>query len=144
MSNYLKLENQVCFPVYTLAKEIINRYRPILQELDLTYPQYLVMLVLWEHKKQTVSELGCKLNLDSGTLTPLLKRLEAKEYLSRTRDSNDERVVNIILTTLGEEQQTKAQAIPQKITEALNIPNEQLLQLKNEIDSIIDKIEKEK
>ena len=81
MSDHLKLSNQVCFPIYNLSKEVINHYRPILKELDLTYSQYLVMLVLWEKGEQNVSEIGADLNLDSGTLTPLLKRLEQKKLI---------------------------------------------------------------
>ena len=86
MTEQLKLDNQVCFPIYALAKEIINRYRPFMDELELTYPQYLVMMVLWEHKEQTVSQLGEKLNLDSGTLTPLLNQ---KKKLFRRTSSHD-------------------------------------------------------
>lgn len=77
----LKLDNQICFPVYALSREIVGRYRPLLDQLDITYPQYLVLLVLWEHQEQSVSQLGEKLYLDSGTLTPLLKRLEQKNWL---------------------------------------------------------------
>ena len=87
----LKLENQLCFPLYAVSKEITRRYAPFLEPLDLTYTQYIVMLVLWEEKKCNVTELGQKLYLDSGTLTPLLKKLESKGYITRTREASDER-----------------------------------------------------
>ena len=93
----LKLSNQLCFPIYSLSKSIINHYRPLLKTLDLTYPQYLVMLVLWEKSPQTVGTLGDFLDLDTGTLTPLLKRLEAKGFVHRERATQDERVVQLSL-----------------------------------------------
>ena len=86
MEDYLKISNQLCFPIYALSKEITNQYRPLLEKLNLTYPQYLVMLVLWEHQKLSVKAIGEKLHLDSGTLTPLLKRLEIKEIVKLIKD----------------------------------------------------------
>ena len=144
MSENLKLENQVCFPIYNLAKEVIGQYRPILAELDLTYSQYLVMLVLWEQGEQNVSEIGSLLNLDSGTLTPLLKRLENKKLIERKRKATDERVVSITLTKEGKEKQKLAECIPTKIGEALNIPTEDLLELKTIIEKIVTQINKTK
>ncbi len=135
--NKLKLQNQVCFPVYALAKEIVNRYRPLLQELDLTYPQYLVMLVLWENGSQSVSNIGEKLYLDSGTLTPLLKRLEQKEIINRSRSERDERSVVISLTGVGEQLQQKAKNIPDKMVDTLSISKEELLLLKKSIDQVL-------
>ena len=85
MSNLLKLENQVCFPLYAFSREVTQLYKPLLDELGLTYPQYLVMLILWEEKEQTVNQIGEKLYLDSGTLTPLLKRMEQKGIINRKR-----------------------------------------------------------
>lgn len=143
MDEQLKLNNQLCFPIYTLAKEVINRYRPILKELDLTYPQYLVMLVLWEQNEQSVSEIGRKLNLDSGTLTPLLKRLEQKSYIQRKRKATDERVVTITLTTKGKKKQQIAACVPCKIGESLNISTEKLAELKELVNSILAQIHKE-
>lgn len=140
MSEQLKLTNQVCFPVYTLAKEVISLYRPILKKLDLTYPQYLVMLVLWEEGGQSVSEIGSKLNLDSGTLTPLLKRLEHKKLIERKREITDERVVKINLTELGENIQEKAECVPGQIMTSLNISVDKLTELKNIIEHILNQI----
>jgi len=142
MSEQLKLTNQVCFPVYMLAKEVISLYRPILKELDLTYPQYLVMLVLWEEGDQNVSEIGAKLNLDSGTLTPLLKRLEQKKLLERKREVTDERVVKINLTELGKNIQKKAECVPSQIMTSLNISADKLTELKNIIEHILNQINK--
>lgn len=140
MSEQLKLTNQVCFPVYTLAKEVISLYRPILKKLDLTYPQYLVMLVLWEEGDQSVSEIGSKLNLDSGTLTPLLKRLEHKKLIERKREITDERVVKINLTELGKNIQEKAECVPGQIMTSLNISVDKLTELKNIIEHILNQI----
>ena len=136
----LKLQHQICFPVYTLAKEIVNRYRPFLQALDLTYPQYLVLLVLWEKDSQTVSEIGEKLNLDSGTLTPLLKRLEQKKILVRLRSERDERAVIISLTDNGKKLREKARNIPSEMVETLSASIEDLKILKNNIDKILSNL----
>lgn len=136
MSEKLKLGNQLCFPLYTLAKEVIKQYRPILMDLDLTYSQYLVMMVLWEEGEKNVSEIGNILNLDSGTLTPLLKRLEQKNIISRNRKIEDERVVTVTLTEVGVEMKVAAQCIPDKILEALNIDKEDLM----ELNKIVNKI----
>jgi DNA-binding MarR family transcriptional regulator len=133
------LSQQVCFPIYAFAKEIINQYRPLLDAIDLTYPQYLVMLVLWEFESQTVNQLGEKLKLDSGTLTPLLKRMEAKLLVTRTRSSSDERVVNIALTKKGKALQIKAATIPAQLIEAMDVTVEDLQELKNIISKISNK-----
>jgi DNA-binding MarR family transcriptional regulator len=133
------LSQQVCFPIYAFAKEIINQYRPLLDAIELTYPQYLVMLVLWEFESQTVNQLGDKLKLDSGTLTPLLKRMEAKLLVTRTRSSNDERIVNIALTQNGKALQIKAANIPAQLIEAMNVTVEELQELKNIISKISNK-----
>ena len=97
----LKLENQICFPLYVCAKEVIRRYKPILDELDLTYTQYIAMMALWEDRSMNVKELGHRLCLDSGTLTPVLKTLEKKGLVNRTRSEEDERVVIITVTAEG-------------------------------------------
>ena len=97
----LKLENQLCFPLYAVSKEITRRYKPFLDPLDLTYTQYLVMMVLWEERQISAHDLGIKLHLDSGTLTPVLKKLEQKGYLTRERSTQDERVLLITLTESG-------------------------------------------
>ncbi len=120
----LKLSNQLCFPIYSLSKTIINHYRPLLKELDLTYPQYLVMLVLWEQDQQTVGKLGERLQLDTGTLTPLLKRLEIKGLIHRERTTQDERVVEISLTLKGDALKNQAAAIPSAMLAAMQLDDE--------------------
>jgi len=144
MENFkqLQLDNQICFPLYVIAKEITGLYRPFLDEIDITYPQYLVMMVLWENDGLTVSHIGDKLFLDSGTLTPLLKRLEVKQFLVRKRKKEDERVVEIFLTENGKQLQQKACEIPGKIQQKLDIQPEDLVELKNTIQKILNKIEK--
>jgi len=111
----LKLENQICFAIYACSRELTKLYRPLLQELGLTYTQYVTMLALWEQDQVTVSTLGAKLYLDSGTLTPLLKKLEAAGHITRTRDKNDERNVVIALTEQGRQLREKAVDIPEKL-----------------------------
>ncbi|MYY28098.1 MarR family winged helix-turn-helix transcriptional regulator [Elizabethkingia anophelis] len=133
----LKLDNQICFPVYALSREIVGRYRPLLDQLDITYPQYLVLLVLWEHQEQSVSQLGEKLYLDSGTLTPLLKRLEQKKLVTRSRSKEDERIVKIKLTSEGQSLQKKAANIPKQLFEDMKVPEEELKQLKTTIEKIL-------
>ena len=111
----LKLDNQLCFAVYAAAQAFTATYKPLLQPLGLTYPQYLTMLVLWEEDGLTVSAIGARLGLDSGTLTPLLKRLEAAGFVSRARDAADERQVRIALTPAGRSLKQKAKGIPAKL-----------------------------
>jgi len=130
-SDPLQLDNQVCFPLYSAANAMIRAYRPVLDAIDLTYPQYLVMLALWQYPRLTVTELGTKLRLDSGTLTPLLKRLEAKELVNRTRSSEDERVRIISLTERGTALKKQAQSIPESLRCQVNMPPERALELKN-------------
>lgn len=111
----LKLDNQLCFKIYATSRQITKAYKPLLDSLNLTYPQYLVMLVLWEVEEINVKKLGEKLFLDSGTLTPLLKKMEIKGYLERKRDVNDERIMNISLTILGRELRVEAQKVPETL-----------------------------
>lgn len=111
----LKLDNQLCFPLYACAKEIVRRYKPFLDDIDLTYTQYIAMMVLWEEKKINVKDLGGRLYLDSGTLTPVLKRLEQKGLISRQRDDKDERVLIASITQEGEALKEKAVEIPYKM-----------------------------
>ncbi|WP_339838335.1 MarR family transcriptional regulator [uncultured Flavobacterium sp.] len=139
MNDPLHLNEQICFPVYVFAKEIINQYRPLLEALDLTYPQYLVMMVLWEQEAQTVNQLGKKLKLDSGTLTPLLKRMELKAFISRNRSTVDERIVNISLTEKGKVLKEKASCIPTQLMESMQVSTEDLIVLKNIITKILKK-----
>ncbi|MDO4431462.1 MAG: MarR family transcriptional regulator [Lonepinella koalarum] len=121
MYDQLKLSNQLCFPLYALSKEIIRRYTPFLEALDLTYPQYLVMLVLWETDAQSVNQIGQRLHLDSGTLTPLLKRLQAKGLVERTRSREDERSVVISLTNAGKALEHQAQNVPEQVSGCLKL-----------------------
>ena len=111
----LKLENQLCFPLYACSKEIVRRYKPYLDEIDLTYTQYIAMMVLWEHGRINVKDMGALLYLDSGTLTPVLKKLEQKGYLTRERDHADERVLNVTITELGEKLKEDAVLVPKKM-----------------------------
>jgi len=140
MDDLLKLKNQVCFPVYALSREIITRYRPFLDALGITYPQYLVLMVLWEEKTQTVNELGGKLRLDSGTLTPLLKRLESKGFILRKRKSTDERVVEISLTNQGDQLRLKAADVPLKLMESMPVTMEELIRLREIVTEILDRM----
>lgn len=140
--NTPKIGDQLCFPFYVIAKEIAGLYRPFLEELNITYSQYLVMMVLWEHEKLTVNQIGEKLYLDSGTLTPLLKRLEAKSYISRNRKKEDERVVEIGLTDEGSLLRKKACEIPEKMQTKLNTSDEDLQLLKTTVNQLLTKIKK--
>lgn len=126
MYDQLKLCNQLCFPLYAISKEITRRYTPFLDTLDLTYPQYLVMLVLWEFGQQSVGEIGDKLHLDSGTLTPLLKRLQSKDLIARTRSQTDERTVIITLTNQGRALEHQAMDIPAQVGGCLNLTAEEV------------------
>lgn len=125
----LKLENQLCFPLYACSKEIVKRYKPFLDEIDLTYTQYITMMVLWEHGEMNVKELGSCLFLDSGTLTPVLKKLEQKGYISRKRSEKDERVLNVAITKAGEALKEKAVEIPAKLGKCISIEPEEAVQL---------------
>lgn len=125
----LKLENQVCFPLYAAAREVVKKYRPYLDALDLTYTQYIAMMVMWEYKEITVKSLGEKLFLDSGTMTPVLKSLEAKGYVTRKRSTTDERSVSIFLTTNGELLKEKALDIPAKIAGCVGLEPSEAIQL---------------
>lgn len=132
----LKLENQYCFPIYVLAREIVKAYRPLLDKLDITYPQYLVLLVLWEEDHQMVNQIGEKLHLDSGTLTPLLKRLEQKGLVVRRRKASDERVVEISLTENAIVFKEKACDVSRELRDKVNLTNEDLLHLQKIIKKI--------
>ena len=117
----LRLNNQLCFPLYACAKEIVRRYKPFLDEIDLTYTQYIVMMVLWEEREINVKELGSRLYLDSGTLTPVLKRLEQKGLITRQRDDKDERVLIVSITKEGDELKDKAVEIPIKMAGCVSL-----------------------
>ncbi|SNR93128.1 MULTISPECIES: MarR family winged helix-turn-helix transcriptional regulator [Hymenobacter] len=136
----LQLENQLCFPLYALSRMITKAYQPLLQELDLTYPQYLVFLLLWEHQELTVKELGDKLLLDSGTLTPLLKRLEQKHWITRRRDPRDERSVIIGLLPAGQALQARACQLPEQIFAKLNMPQADFEALRTQLHTLLTQL----
>ena len=121
----LKLENQLCFPLYACSRELIKHYKPFLDELDLTYTQYIAMMVLWEHRSVTVKEMGQYLFLDSGTLTPLLKKMEAKGLITRKRDQEDERSLIISLTDEGEALKERAVEVPVKLAQCVRLTQEE-------------------
>ena len=125
----LKLENQLCFPLYAASREVIKRYHPYLTQLGLTYTQYIAMMVLWADKMISVKELGRKLYLDSGTLTPVLKSLEEKGYVKRRRSSEDERVLIVEITDAGEALKEQAVSIPEKIAGCVRLDTEEAVQL---------------
>ncbi len=137
----LKLDHQLCFPLYAASKETVKLYRPLLEKLNLTYTQYIVMLVLWEYKKLNVKELGRKLYLDSGTLTPVLKSLEAKGYVRRTRSKEDERVLLVELTDAGRALREEALPIPGKMTEYVVLDREERLTLYKLLYKLLSKVE---
>ncbi|WP_066804709.1 MarR family winged helix-turn-helix transcriptional regulator [Moraxella oblonga] len=136
MHEQLKLSNQLCFPLYVLSKAIIKKYTPFLDTLDLTYPQYLVMLILWEFGEQSVGDIGDKLYLDSGTLTPLLKRLQNKGLVERKRSTTDERSVVISLTDTGRQLENQATHIPQEIGKCLHLSVDEINVLKKIVERV--------
>lgn len=139
----LKLDNQLCFPFYAVSRLITRAYQPYLDELGITYPQYLVLLVLWEKNGITVSEISQRLILNTNTITPLLKRLEALGILNRQRASDDERKVIISLTEKGQAMQEAAADIPLKLTKGLNsevLNAEELVDLRDKLQLIIQSI----
>jgi DNA-binding MarR family transcriptional regulator len=133
----LKLENQLCFPLYAVSRQLTKAYQPYLQALSLTYPQYLVFLLLWEHEQLTVKELGDKLLLDSGTLTPLLKRMEQKQWLSRRRDPRDERSVIIGLRPAGRALETQARNIPAQLLARVGLTPAGLAALRDQLTHML-------
>ena len=133
----LKLENQLCFPLYACSKEIVRRYKTYLDKLNLTYTQYIVMMVMWEEKELNVKELGDKLFLDSGTLTPVLKKLEAKGYVTRERSKIDERTLIVTLTESGKELRESAVGIPVGMRGCLKLSDEEMIQLRTMLGKIL-------
>ena len=125
----LKLANQLCFPLYACSRETIKLYKPFLDELGLTYTQYITMMVLWEHKAMTVKALGQELYLDSGTLTPLLKKLEEKGFVHRRRSDEDERNLIVSITEKGDELKDRALSIPDEMTKCINLEKKEIGQL---------------
>ena len=125
----LKLENQLCFPLYAASREIIKKYKPYLDMLDLTYTQYITMMILWETPSVTAKELGDRLYLDSGTLTPLLKKLEVKGLLSRKRSEVDERNLIVTLTEKGMKLREEAVSIPEKMAHCITLDQKEAQEL---------------
>ncbi|HEX6681199.1 MAG TPA: MarR family transcriptional regulator [Candidatus Limnocylindrales bacterium] len=136
MASDLDLDKQVCFALYSASRSLTALYRPLLERLGLTYPQYLAMLVLWERGDTSVKRLGRALMLDSGTLSPLLKRLESAGLVTRRRDPGDERSVVIALTDAGRALKQRASSIPRTIAKATGVPSRDLVQLRDTLRSI--------
>ena len=136
----LKLENQLCFPLYVASKEIVRHYKPFLDELDMTYTQYITMMVMWEHKELTVKELGQYLYLDSGTLTPLLKTMEKKGWVERNRSKEDERVLNVTITETGDKLKEKAINIPEQMAGCVKLEPEEAVQLYKILHKILNNL----
>lgn len=138
MSDPLLLQNQLCFPLYAAAKETVRCYRAYLDPLGLTYTQYIAMMALWEHKKMTISEMGRLLYLDSGTLTPMLKKMEQAGLLMRTRSATDERNVEITLTDAGWELREKAMHVPSGMAQFVNLEPGEVIQLYHLLYKLLD------
>ena len=139
----LKLENQLCFPLYAASREIIKRYKPHLDKLDLTYTQYITMMVLWEKQQISVKELGEILYLDSGTLTPVLKKLEAKGYITRHRSEKDERVLIVSVTDEGMRLRDEALTVPQAVGRCVRLEGDEAAALYSLLYKLIDNMEEE-
>lgn len=135
----LKLQNQLCFPLYACSKEVVKKYKPLLNKFDLTYTQYITMMVLWENKEMNVKELGKSLYLDSGTLTPLLKKLESKGYIIRKRAKEDERNLIIQLTQKGLKLKDEVKDVPLKISKCVNLDKEEAEELYRLLYKILGK-----
>jgi DNA-binding MarR family transcriptional regulator len=133
----LRLDRQICFPLYAASNLLTRLYRPVLAKLGLTYPQYLVMLVLWESSPLSVGELGTKLHLDSGTLTPLLKRLEQADFVSRQRDADDERRVLVDLTAAGRALKRRASTVPATLARGLSLPPDEVETLRRAVQGVV-------
>jgi MarR family transcriptional regulator, organic hydroperoxide resistance regulator len=140
VSNPLRLDEQLCFALYAASRAITGAYQPLLAKLGLTHPQYLVLLVLWEHGPATVSALGARLHLDSGTLTPLLKRLEKQGVLTRTRTREDERVVEVLLTDAGLRLRERCVGLPLAVGCKTNLTRKQLGPLRETLKGLTDSL----
>lgn len=140
----LKLENQICFPLYACSKEIVKAYKPYLDELDLTYTQYITMMVMWEHKELRVKEVGQFLYLDSSTLTPLLKRLEEKGYVARRRSKQDERDLIVSITEAGEVLREKALTVPGRLAACVDMEPEKAQTLYRILYELLGKLNKDR
>lgn len=134
----LGVDSQLCFALYSASRAMTAAYRPILADLNLTYPQYLVLLVLWEDERVTVRRLGERLKLDSGTLSPLLKRLEANGFVRRERSRDDERLVEVTLTAAGRRLEERAQCIPAELGSATGMSEQQATELRDAVRQLTD------
>ena len=139
----LKLENQICFPLYACSKEIVKAYKPYLDELDLTYTQYITMMVMWEHRELRVKEIGKCLFLDSSTLTPLLKRLEEKGYVTRRRSAQDERDLIVTLTDSGEALKKRAVTVPERLSACVALDPQKAQALYALLYEVLDKLSRQ-
>ena len=137
MNEMLKLENQLCFPLYVCAKEVVRRYTPLLELLGLTYTQYIAMMVMWEHKSISVRDMGKLLFLDSGTLTPMLKKMEKAGWILRRRSEEDERIVIITITDKGEKLHDEASDIPSKMAGCVTLESDDAMQLYSLLHKLI-------
>ncbi len=137
----LKIENQLCFPLYACAKEVVRRYKPFLDRIDLTYTQYIVMMVMWDKKRVNVKELGQSVYLDSGTLTPLLKRLESKGLIKRERSREDERALDVTITDKGEELKEMAVNVPREMGGCISLTKEESATLYKLLYKTLDCVE---
>ncbi|WP_339390047.1 MarR family transcriptional regulator [Vibrio neptunius] len=136
----LLLDNQLCFPLYSAANAVIRAYRPMLEQLDLTYSQYLVMMLLWEKDGASVKDLGTRLHLDSGTLTPLLKRLEVKGFVARGRSQEDERVRVLNLTNAGQVLKESAKLVPNAMRCRIDLEVDELVTLKQLCEKVLNNL----
>ena len=134
----MKLDNQICFPLYAAARYVTGLYTPYLKDLGLTYTQYITFLVLWEKDGISVSEIGSRLMLDNGTLSPMLKKMEQAGYIERKRSSDDDRVVIVSLTKKGRELQDKAKEIPMKVGGCIDLPPEKAIQLHGLLHELLE------
>ncbi|MGG7059374.1 MarR family winged helix-turn-helix transcriptional regulator [Clostridium nigeriense] len=137
--NKLKLENQLCFPLYALSREVIKLYKPYLDKFNLTYTQYITMLAMWEEEKIIFKELGKKLHLDSGTLTPVLKKLESMELIIKYRTKEDDRIVIVELTNKGRELKDQVLDIPEKMYCGVEMSKDEIVQLKYYLEKMLKK-----
>ncbi|MBP3439991.1 MAG: MarR family transcriptional regulator [Tidjanibacter sp.] len=144
MKEQLKLSNQLCFPLYACAKEVVRSYTPFLEPLGLTYTQYVAMMVLWEHHSIGVKEMGELLFLDSGTLTPMLKKMEQRGWLTRERSKSDERRVVVTITPEGEQLQERAQDIPWRVAQCVSLGSEDMIELHGLLGKLLNSLKADK
>lgn len=139
----LRLKNQICFPLYAASREVIKQYRPYLDAINLTYTQYIAMMVFWEEKRLSVKEVGKRLFLDSGTLTPVLKSLEVKGYVRRSRSAEDERVLMVEITEEGEKLKEEAKSVPEKIAGCVRLEPDEAMKLYELLYKVLGAIKEE-